>query len=42
MARRKKHKVGKLAVIGQDIDLEVNAMQGIVAFGEYFIMTLGI
>ena len=42
MARRKKHKVGKLAVIRQDIDVIVNAMQGIVAFGEYFTMTLGI
>ena len=42
MARGKKCEILKLAVISQDIDLEVNAMQGIVAFGEYFIMTLGI
>ena len=40
MARGKKCEILKLAVIGQDIDVRVNAMQGIVAFGEYSIMTL--
>ena len=40
MARGKKCELVKLAVIGQDIDFQVNAMQGIVAFGAYFVMTL--
>ena len=40
MARGKKCELVKLAVIRQDIDVRVNAMQGIVAFGEYFTMTL--
>ena len=40
MARGKKCELVKLAVIRQDIDVRVNAMQGIVAFGAYFAMTL--
>ena len=40
MARGKKCELVKLAVIGQDIDFQVNAIHGIVAFCVYSDMAL--